>query len=157
MFGGLARNRTRTQGSAVSFEALFQPIDQAVAGTRNPPLAIRLDERAVKSAPAPATGGVRYGDDEVTDSAGCRSRLAYKRARPDLVESGMRHVSREALHWSSSVSLRRTPLPPAPLAPAVTSGWVCWVQPDPSHQRSKLGVPYGSGYQPEGGKSMGQG
>ena len=47
--------------------------------------------------------------------------------------------------------------PPAPLAPAVTSGWVCWVQPAPSHQRSKLGVPYGSGYQPEGGKSMGQG
>jgi hypothetical protein len=114
LFGGLARNRTRTQGFAVSFEALFQPIDQAVAGTRNPPLAIRLDERAVKSAPAPATGSVRYGDDEVTDSAGCRSRLAYKRARPDLVESGMRHVSREALHWSSSVSLRRTPLPPAP-------------------------------------------
>ena len=43
--------------------------------------------------------------------------------------------------------------PPPP--PAVTSGWVCWVQPVPSHQRSKLGVPYGSGYQPEGGKSMG--
>ena len=47
--------------------------------------------------------------------------------------------------------------PPLPPAPAVTSGWVCWVQPDPSHQRSKRGVPYGSGYQPEGGKSMGQG
>ena len=46
---------------------------------------------------------------------------------------------------------------PPPPPPAVTSGWVCWVQTDPSHQRSKLGVPYGSGYQPEGGKSMSQG
>ena len=57
----------------------------------------------------------------------------------------------------TAVDAGSPPLPPGPLAPAVTSGWVCWVQPDPSHQRSKLGVPYGSGYQPEGGKSMGQG
>ena len=48
------------------------------------------------------------------------------------------------------------PLDAIPL-PGVTSGCVWWVHVDPSHQRSRPGVPYGSGYQPEGGKSMGQG
>jgi hypothetical protein len=33
-------------------------------------MAIRLDEHAVKSAPAPATGSVPYWDDEVTGFGG---------------------------------------------------------------------------------------
>ena len=47
----------------------------------------------------------------------------------------------------------------APIAPdaGAPSSWVYCVQADPSHQRSKPGTPYGSGYQPEGGKSMSQG
>jgi len=47
---------------------------------------------------------------------------------------------------------------PEELAKSVAlPSWVCWVQLDPSHQRSKPGTPNGSGYQPEGGLSMPQG
>ena len=45
----------------------------------------------------------------------------------------------------------------APSSASVPSGWVWWVHTDPSHQRSSPGTWYGSGYQPEGGKSMWKG
>ena len=47
--------------------------------------------------------------------------------------------------------------PPLPASLPPTPGCVWWVQVDPSHQRSRSDAPYGSGYQPEGGKSMRQG